>query len=188
MAWKETDLIADLESKYEAVDTPTIQETSYGITWMIVNVFETGKSKDASVPTARKRNVSYYVKNRGEVDEIAWYQEEPKNVSAQDPLDAGLTGNALTAALYQNDTLRIKVLGQICNTARAIFWEDAGTASHAERLVLATKVLLDAESYVKTFMAFIALDDTIRGVGGQASDAQVATVIDGWWTNVAINM
>lgn len=190
MSWTESDLIADLNSRFEAVATPTINEVedTKGITWMMTNVLEIGKSEATRVPTAHRKNISYYVKDRGEATEEAWYaQDEPINQSAKDPID-GLTGNLLTAGLYRSETLRKKVLGQLCTSAQAIFWEDAGTASHAERLVLAREVLANPDKYLNSFMVMAALDSNVRTDGAQVSDANVATVVNGWWTNIALSL
>lgn len=185
---KETDIIAEINKNYVAADTPIEQETSYGISWMIINVLEVGKTADGTLPIAKKRNIAYYVKNRGQADEEAWFMGNLINTSSEDPVTASKIGNELTSALYKNEILRDKVLGQICSSARAIFWEDALTVNHAERIALAIKVLTNTDLYVKTFMAFIALDDTIRSVGGKATDIQIENVINGWWTNISVNM
>jgi hypothetical protein len=186
---KESELLADLASRVEVIsDAPEIIESEqFGITRMLVSYFETGKSEKLQLPVAIKKNIGYYVKDRGELTEEAWYQDdEPKITSERDPVDAALEGNLLTAALYTSSELRKKLLGQLCSSSQAVFWESVDTENHVERKALSMKVLRDPNTYVNVFMSFVALDTVVRTKGASATDADIATAVNGWWTNVAV--
>jgi hypothetical protein len=189
--WKETDLITDLNNKFEKVGTPVIVESqdSKGVTWLQVNVLESGLSDGLQVPTAQRKNIDYYVLNRGNSStEKAWYRDEPVNSSSKEPIAGGLTGNKLTSSLYKSVEIRDKVLGQIGSTALAVYAETTATTNHVARLKLATDSLFNPEKNVNIFMMLCALDSTIRTVGSLATDTDIANVVNGKWTAVSINM
>jgi len=75
MAWRETDLLADLAARFKAVGTPSVTaaEDDKGVTVKIVNVFDVAEADDKIAPSAICKNVTYYVYNAGQGDEAAYY-------------------------------------------------------------------------------------------------------------------
>ena len=70
---KKQDMIDAIQSKYETVFSVTEKEELENVKWYVAYVF------DATGDNATKRNVGFYVKNEGTVDEKAfWHGNEPK--------------------------------------------------------------------------------------------------------------
>ena len=80
---KESDLLADLATVFPiATASQAVQvEDAKGVTWMMLNVFDTGTINNK--PVASQRNLTYYVYHKGQADEAAYYADQaPKSVFA----------------------------------------------------------------------------------------------------------
>ena len=176
MAWKETDLVADLSSKYFAIDaTPSVVEVedSKGVTWMSVNVLENGISENERVPIAYRKNIPYYVYHRGLLDEQAWYsQSEPTNSSATDISSATASFLAYTK-LYEGQLLRRRILGWIMLTLMNVLDEADTVTHHSMRVKWAQDALKDPSKYLNAFMCFIAMSPDVRVLGNAAADSDL---------------
>lgn len=72
----EVGLIADMQARFKVVGTPTVLETGKdekGVSWLSVNVFDA----DPTTLSAQRINIQYYVFNRGQANEEAYYQDRP---------------------------------------------------------------------------------------------------------------
>jgi hypothetical protein len=187
MAWKEVNLRADLTARFYAVDpAPVIiqPEDTKGVTWLQINVLEVGFSEDKN-PAAYRKNIDYYVFHRGLVDEDAWYARVvPSNETNKDISNPTGTSDG-TNTLYMSSVLRKRVQGQICKTIQAILWEGAGVPDHAKRVKLAWEAMKLPAEVLDVFMRFVAVDATVKALGGLVTDVTLETVVNSWWTQVA---
>jgi len=181
MAWKESDLISDLTSRFFAIDpAPVILEAedAKGITWLSINVMEVGKSEKDKTPTSLRKNISYYVFNRGELDEEAWYaQEEPVNGVDKDITASGNTSYSYVT-IYNSPQLRIRVLGFIVKAIVAIINEDGSTTDHTLRLNWANNAMQSPIKYQDAFMVVVANNATARSQGNAIIDSDLEWIIN----------
>lgn len=74
--WKETDLLADLATRFKKIGDPVVLETDgKKISWMQVNVFDAGVDEN-DIPLGNRKNVEFYVLDRGEATEEAYYAQQ----------------------------------------------------------------------------------------------------------------
>jgi len=189
MAWKETDLLADLATRFAHVNpSATIlqAEDAMGVTWLQVNVLEAGLTEQSRIPSAYRKNVEYYVFHRGQADENAWHSHtEPDNTSAGD-VTAAVSTNLAVYKIYSSPVLRQRVQGQITKTIQAVLFEGA-VPDHASRVKLAWSAMQLPDPILNVFMRFVALDATVQAGGATVADATLETVVNSWWTNVALS-
>jgi len=188
MAWKETDLLANLATRFFAVDpTPTIlqEEDVKGVTWLQINVLEVGLSQKTKLPTSFRKNVPYYVYHRGQADEQAWYsQDEPVNTANTDVTITTSSYEAI-ANLYNSSALQARVLAAIITQCSVVFQESAGTTNHANRMKLVSKANTDLHNVVMQFMSAIALNSTVQAAGNAVADAVLLAIVSGAWDSYA---
>jgi len=187
MAWKEVDLRNDLTARFFAVDPAPIiiePQDSKGVTWLQINVLESGFSEDKN-PAAYRKNIDYYVFHRGLVDENAWYARVvPANETNRDISNPSGSSDG-TNTLYTSLVLRRRVQGQICKTIQAILWEGPGVPDHAKRVKLAWEAMKLPDEVLNVFMRFVAVDATVAAQGGSVLDTTLEIVVNSWWTAVA---
>ena len=189
MSWKQSDLIANLSTKYFAVDTSgTVKQSqdSKGITWMTINVFEVGLSQQSKVPTGYRKNVDYYVYNLGQsATEQAWYsQVEPVNTSNTD-VTLSTSSYDNIANLYNSIVLQNRVLTAIITQSQSVFLESSATSNHVNRLKLVNLSNTNLHLVVMEFMSAIALDTTVQSQGTSVADSYVQSVVTNSWNSFA---
>lgn len=185
MAWKEADLLNDLQNRFISISEPICTETSRlnnsdSISWMMVNVLEV---KNTDPPVAIRRNITYYVKNRGLENEEAWYSQETNfHINISD-----LKGGLLTTALFKSQIIRDKVLSQMFEVAHIVYREDVNTPNHEKRKELCIKVALDQEKFLNIFSMIVSLWPIVREKKLDVSDEDVREAILYWWNDVAMH-
>jgi hypothetical protein len=126
MSFTEAQLLADLATVYFAVDaTPTVLQAadSKNVTWLQVNVLEIGLSEKDKKPIGYRKNVLYYVYNRGIGGEAAYYTyDQPINTSAKD-VTISVSNYQNIAALHDSDVLQQRTLTAILMSCNSIFQE-----------------------------------------------------------------
>jgi hypothetical protein len=122
----EAALLADLATVYTAVDpTPTVAqaEDAKGVTWLQINVLETGLSEKDKKNIGYRKNVFYYVFHRGLGDEAAWYAvDQPVNTSLKD-VTIAISSYQAIANLYNSNVLQERTLAAVLTVCSSVFQE-----------------------------------------------------------------
>lgn len=177
MAWNESDLLADLATVYAHVSpSPEVlqSEDDKGITRMLVNVFEAGKSSNDNKQIGYRKNVEYYVFHRGDPDEAAYYAvNEPVNSSDKSVIATADT-LASYAKIFASEPLRIRVLGSIVKAA--VYF--VGLNTPGTDLQWAQDVIKDPGKYLSAFMCVATANSNVRTQGAAVIDADLDYVIN----------
>jgi hypothetical protein len=153
--WTKAQLLADLATTYIAMDEPKLEDTSYGVNWYRVNVFETGILTTDGTPTGYRKNVHFYVLNEGTPEEKAFMD---KNELASINNDVQVDENMGDAAfkIFTNARFRQRVVGYIIIQAKVVIDEPVDTPYHEQRLVMAKKAFENPESLLNPVMVVVA--------------------------------
>jgi len=173
-------LLADLATIFKTVDTASVLEAedSQGITTMLVNVFEEGKSEAGQKPTGQRRNIKYYVYLRGQGGEAAYYmQGEPFNGSQRDVAIVAPTLDGIHK-IYQSATLRQRTSAAILDAAFDIVNEAGSVTDHAKRIKWASDSVQDLPTMLNVMMTFICQNASVQSSGGLASDNDISWIIN----------
>jgi len=182
------ELLANLSGRTNilAVGTPEVTQPQddLGITWYIVNVFETGASK-TGVPIGQRKNVSFYVYMEGTAQEEALFMlDEP-----QTELDRIVRTNSdsLEAiySIYSADFMRTRVSGALIQVSHGIFGEDPLTPSHDRRVKLAVDIKLDCMKYTPLFSQLAAMEAGVRSNAEDTLDSVFINLVTVYFTPVA---
>jgi len=101
---------------------------------------------------------------------------------------AATLAELVTLAHGRND-LHFRVAGACLKAAWGIYYEDVGTANHAERLVWAKRVLASKEGMIEVatemFLFFLS-NATIQTVGAAATDNDIEFVVNSLIDTMAV--
>lgn len=153
-------------------------EDNNGVTWYIVNIFETGASEANRKPTASRRNIHFYVHNEGELDESAYYDRDEFINSANKDVASG--SNTLDAIfrIFNSSAIKSRTQAAIILAAYDVINETSATSNHDKRLLWAGDVLINSEKHLNMMVSFISLNPTILAAGGLATDNDIKYVVN----------
>lgn len=157
------------------------------VTWYQVNVFEVGLS-DGKKPVAVKRNIDFYVKNEGEVDEAAYYKDRELSNRVNDDTsgDTSLKG---IFDIYSSPLMRDRIYGAVIEECLVVFTEDPGTTNHANRVSLAVTAAKGlSDEIINMFMVIAANNSTIQENGNDVNDSTIQTLVSTKWNVIANNI
>lgn len=179
--------ITYLEGIYLKVATPVVKQQAdeNNTKWYTVNVVENGNAENED-PVIYRKNVDFYVVDEGEATEKAGFSRIPKlpsvNTSVKD------TSGTLEAIdkLFRSSEIESRVRAAVLTAAKAVFFEDAGTASHVERLKWSAASMKNPDTYTTQMMSVICLESNVQTAGSQVTDSILQNHVNGWVTNFAV--
>jgi hypothetical protein len=188
MAMTKAQLLASLAamSNIKAVGVPEITqaEDAMGVTWYMVNVFETGLSKTGQ-PIAQRKNISFYVFNEGEATEDAMFMQDEPRAELDKVVRTNSDSLEAIYRVFSSDVLRAKLCGALIQISHNVFGEDPLTASHDLRIKLAVGIKMDCNTYLPVFAQLAAMEAGIRATAEDTEDSVFITLVTNLFTAVA---
>jgi len=185
------ELLADLanRSNIKAVGVPEVvqPQDEVGVTWYVVNVFETGLSISGQ-PIAQRKNVPFYVFNEGQVDEDAMFMQDAPRSELDKQIRTDSNSLEAIYKVFSAEALRAKLAGALIQVSHGVFGEPIATPSHDLRVKLAVGIKLNINDYLPLFSQLAAMDAGIRATAEDTPDATFVTLVTNYFTPVATNI